>query len=57
MILVPLRIFGCDTNMPMHRPVALATVAAAVPVVMLIVVETWVMLEAEPLALSRPTAI
>src|SRR6202022_3405273 len=56
-ILVPLGNFGCDANMPTARPAADATVPVAVPVVMLSVVETCVMFDAEPLALSRPTAI
>ncbi len=55
-ILVPLGNFGCDANMPTANPAADATVPVAVPVVIVSVVETCVMFDAEPPALSRPTA-
>jgi hypothetical protein len=55
MIRAPFGTFAADAYMPTERPAADVTIATGVPVVMLYVVETWLTLDAVPLALSRPT--
>ena len=54
-IVVPNGTFGCEMCMPMDKPAADATVAVTLLNVVVIVVDTCMMFDAEPLALSRPT--
>src|ERR1700682_3647999 len=55
LILVPLGKLPCVTYMPTNSPVAEPTTASGVPAVVFSDVDTCMRLDAEPLALSRPT--